>query len=165
MMAMSQMEMVFYTSTTTPLFSLAWSPSSTGSYAGTCIFLIVLAVVFRFLLAGKSILERRWRDQNSQRQYVRVRGKPSESERIDANTESKEGLLVTANGTEQDVRIVSSRTRPVAPFRLSVDLPRAAYVTVLAGVGYLLYVEETVALIWKTYAIRVMLIVDIACWL
>ena len=30
---------------------MAWVPSSTGQYAGTCIFLIALAAIFRTLLA------------------------------------------------------------------------------------------------------------------
>ena len=30
---------------------MAWTPTSAGQYAGTCIFLIVLATVFRALLA------------------------------------------------------------------------------------------------------------------
>ena len=132
------MDMTFYTSHTTPLFSAKWAPTSVGSYAGTCIFLIVLALIFRCLLAGKLLLERRWHDQHLQRRYIKIRGKSSESERIDADTDSKDGMLVTAGGVEQDVIVVKNRARPVTPFRLSVDLPRAAYVTVLAGVGYLL---------------------------
>ncbi|KAK8141467.1 hypothetical protein G3M48_010481 [Beauveria asiatica] len=38
----SMMAMVFQTQTATPLFSNAWTPHSSGTYAGTCIFLIVL---------------------------------------------------------------------------------------------------------------------------
>ncbi|OJJ95981.1 hypothetical protein ASPACDRAFT_47339 [Aspergillus aculeatus ATCC 16872] len=57
------MTMVFFTSTTTPLYSNAWTPSTTGQYAGTCIFLIALAVILRFLLALKPICERSlWND-------------------------------------------------------------------------------------------------------
>ncbi|KAF2005042.1 hypothetical protein P154DRAFT_518618 [Amniculicola lignicola CBS 123094] len=51
MMGMDTMAMTFFTSTTTPLFSMAWTPNSAGQYAGTCIFLIVLATVFRACLA------------------------------------------------------------------------------------------------------------------
>ncbi|KAF2677999.1 hypothetical protein K458DRAFT_317869 [Lentithecium fluviatile CBS 122367] len=45
------MAMTFFTSTTTPLFSWAWTPDSSGKYAGTCIFLIVFSAIFRALLA------------------------------------------------------------------------------------------------------------------
>ena len=137
-MPISVMQMTFYTSTATPLFSMTWAPSNNGSYAGTCIFLIVLAVAFRVLLAGKQLLETRWRAQALDRRYIQVRGLPTESERIDVDSEAKDALLVGPRGVEQDVRVVTNRTRPVMPFRLSVDLPRAAYVTLMAAVGYLL---------------------------
>jgi hypothetical protein len=43
--------MTFFTSTSTPLYSSSWTPASTGQYAGTCIFLIAFAAIFRALLA------------------------------------------------------------------------------------------------------------------
>ncbi|CAI6334208.1 unnamed protein product [Periconia digitata] len=49
--SMEQMSMTFFISTTTPLFTMAWTPTSTGQYAGTCIFLIIFAAIFRALLA------------------------------------------------------------------------------------------------------------------
>ncbi|KAL5118440.1 hypothetical protein ACEQ8H_003616 [Pleosporales sp. CAS-2024a] len=49
-MAMA-MDMTFFTSSKTPLFSTAWTPTSAGQYAGTCIFLIIFAAIFRALLA------------------------------------------------------------------------------------------------------------------
>jgi copper transporter 1 len=52
-MGMSQMAMTFFTSASTPLFSLSWSPSSIGQYTGTCIFLIALAIILRALLAAR----------------------------------------------------------------------------------------------------------------
>jgi copper transporter 1 len=51
MMGMEDMAMTFFTSTTTPLFSKAWTPNGAGQYAGTCIFLVALATIFRSLLA------------------------------------------------------------------------------------------------------------------
>ncbi|KAM0716251.1 hypothetical protein Q7P37_007696 [Cladosporium fusiforme] len=50
-MSMADMAMVFFTSTKTPLYSNSWTPNNSGQYAGTCIFLIILAVIFRALLA------------------------------------------------------------------------------------------------------------------
>ncbi|KAL5382552.1 hypothetical protein DPSP01_006393 [Paraphaeosphaeria sporulosa] len=50
-MAMSTMAMTFFSSTTTPLFSTTWTPASVGQYAGTCIFLIAFAAIFRALIA------------------------------------------------------------------------------------------------------------------
>lgn len=111
---------------------------STSAYAGTCIFLIVLAALFRGLIAGKHLLEHYWLDNELSRRYISVRGIPSEAERISADDAGKTGTLVTERGVEEHVRVVRRRRKGVAPWRLSVDLPRAAYVTVMGGVGYLL---------------------------
>jgi hypothetical protein len=51
MTGMDGMAMTFFTSTATPLFSMAWTPNSAGQYAGTCVFLIALAAIFRALLS------------------------------------------------------------------------------------------------------------------
>lgn len=137
-MSMSMMDMVFFGSNRTPLYSSAWRPSSTGSYAGTCIFLVILAVIFRGLFAGKHILEHRWLDQHLNRRYVAVRGVPTEEERINADQEGKNMVLRSERGVEERVRVVRNHVRTVTPWRLSEDLPRAVYATVTAGVGYLL---------------------------
>ncbi|KAF9700234.1 hypothetical protein EKO04_001738 [Ascochyta lentis] len=51
MMGADSMAMTFFVSTSTPLWSKAFTPHNTGDYAGICIFLIALATVFRLLLA------------------------------------------------------------------------------------------------------------------
>ena len=117
---------------------MGWVPGNTGSYAGTCIFLIMLAIAFRCLFAGKHLLEHRWMDKELNRRYVAVRGIPKEVERIEADNEGKRALLVTGRGVEEHVKVVKRHTRTVMPWRLSVDLPRAVYVTIMVGVGYLL---------------------------
>lgn len=129
---------LFQISTSTPLYSTAWTPASTSSYAGTCLFLIIFAALFRGLLAGKHILEHRWLDTELNRRYVSVRGKPTESERIDRDSDAKTGTLITQRGVEEHVKVVRRKRRGVAPWRFTVDLPRAAYVTVMVGMGYLL---------------------------
>ncbi|OBT49552.1 hypothetical protein VE04_10091, partial [Pseudogymnoascus sp. 24MN13] len=48
---MDPMTMVFFTSTGTSLWSSTFTPSTTGQYAGICIFLIAFATIFRLLLA------------------------------------------------------------------------------------------------------------------
>lgn len=137
-MSASMMEMVFFGSNRTPLYSSAWTPSSTASYAGTCIFLVTLALIFRALVAGKHILEHRWLDQQLNRRYVAVQGIPTEEERINADKEGQNMILRSERGMEERVRVVRSHVRTVTPWRLSVDFPRAAYVTIMTGVGYLL---------------------------
>ncbi|KAH8658200.1 Ctr copper transporter [Xylariales sp. PMI_506] len=50
----SAMDMVFFYSNLTPLFTDAWTPSGTGAYAGTCIFLIIFTVIHRALVAFRN---------------------------------------------------------------------------------------------------------------
>ncbi|KAL8773492.1 MAG: hypothetical protein Q9209_001596 [Squamulea sp. 1 TL-2023] len=132
------MRMTFFDSITTSLFSSAWTPGSRGAYAGTCIFLIVFAAIFRLLLAGKHLLELRWLDIESKRRYVTVRGMPTETERINLDIGSKNATLISEQGVEENVKVIRRSRRPVTPWRFSVDGPRAVYATLTAGVGYLL---------------------------
>jgi hypothetical protein len=135
-MSMS-MPMVFTTATNTPLYSTSWTPSSTGSYAGTCIFLIVLASILRVLYAFRTILEQRWVDQTLKRRYVVVAGQTPEAERVESDDDAKTGTLVTAQGVE-NVRVVRRDRRAALPWRIGTDVGRAALLMVIAGVGYLL---------------------------
>ncbi|KAK2879997.1 hypothetical protein FQN49_000690 [Arthroderma sp. PD_2] len=139
--------MVFQTIPATPLFTLNWTPRSSGAYAGTCIFLIVLGVVARVLLTAKSIMDQRFLAAAKARRYIVVAGRSShptstepESERSSEEDErEKRGKLISAHGVEENVRVVNGTDGPpVMPWRFSVDLPRAAMVTLNAGVGYLL---------------------------
>ena len=77
-------------------------------------------------------------DKDLDRRYVAVRGTPKAVERIEADGDSKKALLITERGVEEQVKVVKRQTRTIMPWRLSVDLPRAAYTTIMAGVGYLL---------------------------
>jgi hypothetical protein len=133
---------VFQTSMATSLFSAAWTPTSTGAYAGTCIFLIVLAVLFRGLLALKSWQERRWLDAEIARRYVVVQGKTPLAEALARDPAAKGATMVLSeNGVEENVVVVGNRGAAAAhvrPWRLSVDPLRALVDTVVAGVGYLL---------------------------
>jgi hypothetical protein len=52
-MTTAEMPMTFYTSTTTPLYTTAWTPKTPAQYAMTCLFLVLLCVVFRGLLAAR----------------------------------------------------------------------------------------------------------------
>lgn len=133
----TMMQMEFFNAENTPLYSSGWTPSSTGAYAGTCIFLIVLAILFRSLFAAKHILEARWADQAYNRRYVVVAAKQPKSEQYQSDADSKTGVL-TANGVEENVKVVHRPTHAVQPWRFSVDLPRSALVVLIAGIGYLL---------------------------
>ena len=87
------MQMTFVDSHSTPLYSNSWTPSSTGAYAGTCLFLIVLSVVLRSLLAFRSVLEKKWALKSTNRRYRLVRGQQLETERLDTSADAKLGML------------------------------------------------------------------------
>ncbi|KAK5018633.1 copper transporter [Cryomyces antarcticus] len=133
----SQMRMVFFSSLSTPLFSSNWTPTSSGSYAGTCIFLIILSILYRASFAAKHRLEQHWLDKALKRRYVVVAGQSSESETVRTDSKSETALLTT-KGAVEDVKVVQRPIASVQPWRFTVDLPRAVLVTTMAGVGYLL---------------------------
>ncbi|MCJ1476541.1 hypothetical protein MMC13_005207 [Lambiella insularis] len=139
LMPMSSMAMTFFASDSTPLYSLSWTPASTGAYAGTCIFLIVLASLFRGLLAAKAALEQRWLDAALRRHYVSVVGRPSLKQRLAAEGD-KQQLVLSANGVEEEVLVLERKqtSHEGKPWRVSEDGPRAVADTVIVGVGYLL---------------------------
>jgi hypothetical protein len=131
------MQSVFQTSIHTPLYSLLWTPSSTGTYAGTCVFLILLSTILRFLLAGKAYLEARWLDREFHRRYVAVQGRLPLKEQVSRDSLAKRAVL-TENGVEEDVMVVGRKETSVRPWRVSVDPIRAVMDVGIAGVGYLL---------------------------
>lgn len=135
MMTASMMEMVFFSSYSTPIYSSMWMPKTIGQYAGTCIFLIVLAVILRALLALKAWKEAAWMDAEFNRRFVSVVGKPSKAERM--STDSKR-MILTENGVEEEVVVVEKSGMSVRPWRISIDPIRAVIDTVIAGVGWLL---------------------------
>ncbi len=135
---MTMLMMAFQNVQATPLYSLSWTPASTGAYAGTCIFLILLAVLFRSLLALKAWQESRWLDAEINRRYVVVQGRPALSESVSRDSLAKR-MTLTENGVEEDVMVLKKNHSHIRPWRLSVDPLRAVLDTVLVGVGYLLY--------------------------
>ncbi|WEW61408.1 hypothetical protein PRK78_006898 [Emydomyces testavorans] len=133
------MPMVFQSLIQTPLYTTAWTPSNSGAYIGTCIFLIVLAMFGRGLIAVKSMLDQRWLDQARDRRFVVVAGQTPESERVHHDPNARNATLLTESGMEEKVRVVTRTAGPpVMPWRFTVDLPRATLVMVMVGVGYLL---------------------------
>jgi copper transporter 1 len=111
MMQMDAMAMTFFTSTVTPLFSMAWTPNSAGQYTGTCIFLIALAAIFRALLAIRFNLF----------EFVRI-----------VKHQHKEQSIY---GYGQD------STSTVRPWRAKEAVWIALMDVLLSGVAYLLYVQ------------------------
>lgn len=133
------MSMVFTNTHDTPLFSSTWTPTSSGTYAGTCIFLIILAIIDRCLIAFKATMEHHWLATHLNRRYIAIAGKTTEAGRIDADPDAKLASLVTAQGVEESVKVVRNTSHGPVPWRFSVDLPRAVLFLCIAGVSYLLY--------------------------
>jgi hypothetical protein len=67
-----------------------------------------------------------------------VRGKVTEAGKIEDDSNAKNGCLITTHGVEENVKVVYANAREVMPFRLSVDVPRAALLMIISGVAYLL---------------------------
>lgn len=89
-------------------------------------------------------MEHHWRARHLKRRYIIVAGKTTEAGRIDADPDAKLASLVTAQGVEENVKVVRSICNGPIPWRFSVDLPRAGLFLCIAGVSYLLYVLSRV---------------------
>ncbi|TGZ82648.1 Ctr-domain-containing protein [Ascodesmis nigricans] len=123
-MSSHSMIMTFFSSTKTPLFSDSWTPKSSGAYAGTCIFLIILAILLRALTAYKSVLEQRWAQRHARRNIVIAKRNSTGSQTDDEEEETRAVETFVGWGPK--------------PWRWSVDLPRALFQVVLTGISYLL---------------------------
>lgn len=132
-MTSSSMMMTFFTGKGTALFSSDWVPSSTGAYAGTCIFIIILAFISRLISITKHSMEKSWQRKTLDARSIIIAGRNGELERL--NGKEKPG----SDNTLQFQR-TQALSRYAVPFRLSVDVPRALMFTLQAGLGYLLYV-------------------------
>lgn len=132
------MAMTFFSSTSTSLYSEAFTPSTPAGYAGACIFLVTLTILYRSLFAFKAVVEARWVDKALKRRFVVVADRVSEAERVRGDPDAKMATMTT-NGIDEEVKVVNMPKRGVMPWRFSVDLPRAVLVTVMVGMGYLLY--------------------------
>ena len=131
------MAMAFFTATNTPLFSEAWTPSTAGQYAGTCIFLIILTILLLAIFTAKTFLEVRAVQSALKRRYVVVASEKTVVDKVADDADSMTGILTT-NGVQEDVRVVSAPVSHIQPWRFGVDLPRAFLMMIAAGVGYLL---------------------------
>ncbi|KAK6437154.1 hypothetical protein LTR95_006649 [Oleoguttula sp. CCFEE 5521] len=142
--SMSMMSMVFTNDHSAPLYTSTWTPKTSGGYAGTCIFVVILAVISRLLIAYRHVLESKWHDKAVKRRYIKVAA-TTEADRERqpslSASEKSEAAVLTVRGMDETVRVVRSPAQSginIQPWRFSVDLPRACVFTVQAGVGYLL---------------------------
>ena len=121
-MSMADMVMVFFSSSRTPLFSEAWTPSGEGYFAGTCIFLIALSCILRVMLALKPSLEAGfWRS------YV-----ARDTEEFVTASQVAQDKSAPGRGMEQLGKDVRFRW---AGWRVSSAASRATYETLVVCVG------------------------------
>ncbi|KAI1097401.1 hypothetical protein F4804DRAFT_327733 [Jackrogersella minutella] len=123
-----QMVMTFFYSSTTSLFSRSWTPATSAEYVGTCIFLIVLAVVMRFMLALKPVLEKLL--------WNAAIGPEGELIPDDEACYQKEDVA----SHPPSKRVYGAIRRRWAAWRFGTSLSRALLELSLATVGYLLWV-------------------------
>ncbi|KAK2765087.1 hypothetical protein FQN54_008786 [Arachnomyces sp. PD_36] len=127
----------FIDSHNTPLYSHQWTPTSAGNYAATCIFLVVLAVIGRALIAFKAILEHRWKAALlSHQRDALASSSPETGSFATSALDNKMGTVSMAQRVDRspDRKLLSNP----APFRPMVDLARALLFTVITGVSLLI---------------------------
>ncbi|KAK9260263.1 Ctr copper transporter [Lipomyces tetrasporus] len=130
--SMSMSSMSFHTSASDFLFATGWTPSSTGQYAGICIFLIVLAVMYRFLHVLKHRTERYF----SARTLLNMRNIATTTNHLQTDTYADSLEKSAAEATVQSEHPLQFRN--VRPWRVSVDVPLSLIQLVLSAVSYLL---------------------------
>ncbi|OTA83881.1 hypothetical protein M434DRAFT_83606 [Hypoxylon sp. CO27-5] len=114
--------MVFFQSVTTPLYSTAWTPQGEGSYAGTCIFLIALALIHRILIALRSIV---FDSNQAHHRHRKVVSSDSDD----------------YPGSRSELESIGNQFRSQwnsHPFRVATETVRALLEVVIGGIGYLL---------------------------
>ncbi|KAF2724682.1 Ctr-domain-containing protein [Polychaeton citri CBS 116435] len=131
------MSMVFFSSESTPLFSSAWTPTSHGGYAGTCLFLIALAIISRIMMAFRALAERHWRLEAAGRRRTAYR---SHSEHTEGHRHDEEESVLGIPSHEKHMGVGNSAPTAlfVTPWVFSIDVPRGVLYFVQAGVSYLL---------------------------
>src|SRR5271168_4269189 len=66
------------------------------------------------------------------------RGKVTEAGKIGDDSDAKNGCLVTTHGVEPNVKVAYTNVWEAMPFRLSVDVPKAAIAMIISLVACLL---------------------------
>ncbi|KZT05109.1 uncharacterized protein LAESUDRAFT_727366 [Laetiporus sulphureus 93-53] len=110
------------------LWFQGWVPSSAGAMVGTCIGLLLLAMVERWIAAARAVMNYHW----SQRAYVNY---PA--------CQEQDALPVTALESEskqtpstRSYAVVRSTTRILPPFVFEHDVPRGIFLILQAALSY-----------------------------
>ncbi|KAI0163836.1 Ctr copper transporter [Xylariaceae sp. FL1272] len=126
LMGADTMAMVFFSNMTTPLWSWSWRPKNASEYAGTCIFLIAFAIIYRFLLAFRSVVFDHNKNLVSHTYLAELEKKDSLG--------AKQIRPPQIGNVRQLLRESSERT----PFKVIREAGRALLEVVIVGISYLL---------------------------
>ncbi|KAK7204919.1 Ctr copper transporter family-domain-containing protein [Myxozyma melibiosi] len=131
--SMDMTSMSFHANSQDFLLATGWTPSNRGQYVGACIFLIVLAVIYRATHVIKHRTER----------YLvaraRVNAVPAASPPEDSDLEK----YVAASGASTSAEQRRQVPRPfdfthARPWRVSIDVPLSVIQFFLSAISYLL---------------------------
>ncbi|KAK9425522.1 putative Copper transport protein [Seiridium unicorne] len=136
--SMGPMVMTFFSSAHTSLFSKSWTPTTVAAYAATCIFLLVLAVTMRAMLALKPVLESAmWKPDVNPDPHELLLSEEDCNEELDRIKEQHlvRGQEEGASGLQRVLFEVKSQWRG---WRFMSSSSRAIFEVLLAVIGYLL---------------------------
>ncbi|EPS36945.1 hypothetical protein H072_9495 [Dactylellina haptotyla CBS 200.50] len=111
------MAMVFQWAVETPIYSTAFTPKNSGQYFGALVFLIVLSIIYRALVAYKSRKESVWRAEERSRSVI---------------------LAGQFHDDKASADISTHEVRGATPWRWQVDPIRALLSALNVGLHYLL---------------------------
>jgi hypothetical protein len=138
------MPMTFFASNTTPLYTPAWQPKTSAHYALTCLFLVLLCIVFRALLAARCNLEvllralGRARRRPAMERASSFRAEVDEEGDVGGDGDGEEDMRDEKSQSHDRSHRDSGRKRTCGNERGSEVLLRALLDTLLAVVSYLL---------------------------
>ncbi|KAI0471699.1 Ctr copper transporter family-domain-containing protein [Xylariaceae sp. FL0804] len=133
MMSSSEMAMVFFQAVTTPLFSMSFTPAGKGSYAGTCVFLVVLALAHRFLMAARHVFF------DSRRRMALSAARHHQAARMHNDLKDVPSLNSDDGSAAPEALAAHVRNEVRGhPFAVATETVRALFEVVIGGVGYLL---------------------------
>ncbi|KIN00004.1 hypothetical protein OIDMADRAFT_126242, partial [Oidiodendron maius Zn] len=113
-----------------------WIPVSEGNYSGTCIFLVVLAFIFRALVSLRSVLKRRGLEAGLRSGCTIISERPSEKG-TNSDLQSAKSPL-KENVEDENVIVVCWPVKVVRPWRFTTGGARAVVDVMTVGVVYLL---------------------------
>ncbi|KAF3902412.1 hypothetical protein ABW20_dc0110376 [Dactylellina cionopaga] len=111
------MPMVFQWVMQTPIYSYAFTPSTSSQYVGALIFLILLSIIYRALVAYKSHKESLWREDERARKVI---------------------IAGQFHDDKASTSVSEREVKGAAPWRWTVDPVRALLSVVNIGLHYLL---------------------------